>query len=194
MPFWWPTPCVSRSGVPILIVARKPGQLRGPTLVEPGFAQERAAGDILSGAEGAMLVGIDVAKAELVIATRPAGETWAVANDEAGVRALATRLGDAAPELVVLEATGGYEWAAVAALAAAGLPVVVVNPRQVREFARHGRAGEDGPDRRRRAGAVRRARAPRGARGQRRGAARARRAPHAPPAAARDALRRAEPA
>jgi transposase len=83
-----------------------------------------------------MLVGIDVAKAELVIATRPAGEPWAVANDEAGVRALATRLGDAAPELVVLEATGGYELLAVAALAAAGLPVVVVNPRQVRDFAK----------------------------------------------------------
>jgi len=83
-----------------------------------------------------MLVGIDVAKAELVIATRPAGETWAVANDEAGVRALATRLGDAAPELVVLEATGGYELLAVAALAAAGLPVVVVNPRQVRDVAK----------------------------------------------------------
>jgi transposase len=83
-----------------------------------------------------MLVGIDVAKAELVIAARPAGETWAVANDEAGVRELAARLRGGAPELVVLEATGGYELLAVAALAAAGLPVVVVNPRQVRDFAK----------------------------------------------------------
>lgn len=83
-----------------------------------------------------MLVGIDVAKAELVVATRPAGEPWAMANDEPGVRQLAERLRGEAPELVVLEATGGYELLAVAALAAAGLPVVVVNPRQVRDFAR----------------------------------------------------------
>ena len=83
-----------------------------------------------------MLVGIDVAKAELVVATRPAGEPWVVANDEPGVRELAARLRGAAPELVVLEATGGYELLAVAALAAAGLPVVVVNPRQVRDFAK----------------------------------------------------------
>jgi transposase len=83
-----------------------------------------------------MLVGIDVAKAELVIAARPSGERWAVANDEAGVRALAERLAGLAPELVVLEATGGYETLAVAALAAAGLPVVVVTPRQVRDFAK----------------------------------------------------------
>ena len=83
-----------------------------------------------------MFVGIDVAKAELVVATRPAGEHWAVANDEAGGRELAVRLRATAPTLVVLEATGGYELLAVAALAAAGLPVVVVNPRQVRDFAK----------------------------------------------------------
>ena len=83
-----------------------------------------------------MLVGIDVAKAELVVGTRPAGERWSVANDERGVRTLVERLTRDAPALVVLEATGGYEVLAVAALAAAGLPVVVVNPRQVRDFAR----------------------------------------------------------
>jgi transposase len=83
-----------------------------------------------------MLVGIDVAKAELVVGTRPAGERWAVANDERGVRTLVERLTRDAPELIVLEATGGYELLAVGALAAAGLPVVVVNPRQVRDFAR----------------------------------------------------------
>jgi transposase len=59
-----------------------------------------------------------------------------VANDERGVHALVERVRATAPELVVLEATGGYELLAVAALAAAGLPVVVVNPRQVRDFAR----------------------------------------------------------
>ena len=83
-----------------------------------------------------MYAGIDVAKGELVVAVRPADERWSVANDERGVRTLVERLTRDGPALVVLEATGGYELAAVAALAAAGLPVVVANPRQVREFAR----------------------------------------------------------
>lgn len=83
-----------------------------------------------------MLVGIDVAKAELVVGTRPTGERWTVVNDERGVRTLVERLTRDAPDLIVLEATGGYELLSVAALVAAGLPVVVVNPRQVRDFAR----------------------------------------------------------
>jgi transposase len=81
-------------------------------------------------------VGIDVAKAHLDIATRPAGEHWQVANDEAGIAALVARLRPLAPALVVLEASGGWERPAAAALAAAGLPVAVVNPRQVRDFAK----------------------------------------------------------
>ena len=52
-----------------------------------------------------MLIGIDVAKAELVIAARPTGERWTVANDEAGVQALVGRLRQDAPSLIVLEAT-----------------------------------------------------------------------------------------
>jgi transposase len=83
-----------------------------------------------------MMVGLDVAKAELVVAVRPSGEQWTVCNDEAGVQALADRLRAASPELIVCEATGGYELLAVGALLTAGLPVVVVNPRQVRDFAR----------------------------------------------------------
>ncbi len=83
-----------------------------------------------------MLIGIDVAKAELVVAARPSGEWWTVANDERGVRTLVERLRGEAPELIVLEATGGYELLCVAALVAAVLPVVVVNPRQVRDFAK----------------------------------------------------------
>ena len=82
------------------------------------------------------VVGIDVAKAELVVAVRPGGEGWRVRNDEVGRGRLRERLQQLAPTLVVLEATGGYERAAVAALAAVRLPVVVVNPRQVRDFAR----------------------------------------------------------
>ena len=66
-----------------------------------------------------MLIGIDVAKAELVIAARPSGERWTVANDERGVETLVRRLGRERPELIVLEATGGYELLCVAALAAA---------------------------------------------------------------------------
>ena len=83
-----------------------------------------------------MLVGIDVAKGELVVAVRPSGARWTVTNDERGVEALVAQLRREAPDLIVLEATGGYELLCVAALAAATLPVVVANPRQVRDFAK----------------------------------------------------------
>lgn len=83
-----------------------------------------------------IFVGIDVAKAQLDIALRPTGERWAVTNDDAGIAALVVRLQEIAPQLIVLEATGGYQRAVVAALAVAGLPVVVVNPRQARDFAK----------------------------------------------------------
>lgn len=83
-----------------------------------------------------LFVGIDVAKATLDVAVRPTAETWTVGNDEAGITALVTQLQTVTPTLVVLEATGGFQGALAAALAAAGLPVVVVNPRQVRAFAR----------------------------------------------------------
>jgi transposase len=83
-----------------------------------------------------MFVGIDVAKAELVVSVLPTMERFTVANDERGVRTLVERLRAIGPQLIVLEATGGYELLGVAALAAAALPVVVVNPRQVRDFAK----------------------------------------------------------
>lgn len=83
-----------------------------------------------------MFIGIDVAKAELVVAVRPNDRTWCVPNDDAGIQALVRQVAQTSPALIVLEATGGYEVPGVAALAAAGLPVVVVNPRQVRDFAR----------------------------------------------------------
>lgn len=84
----------------------------------------------------APFVGLDVAKAQLDVAVRPGGERWEVPNDEAGIAELVQRLRALAPALVVAEATGGFERAAIAALAAVGLPVVVANPRQVRDFAR----------------------------------------------------------
>ena len=81
-------------------------------------------------------IGIDVAKDWLDVAQRPGGEAWRVSSDATGIATLVKRLKGLRPALVVLEATGGLEIPAVAALAAAGLPAVVVNPRQVREFAR----------------------------------------------------------
>lgn len=83
-----------------------------------------------------VFVGIDVAKAELVTGLRPTAESFAVPNDDAGIAAVVKRLKLLSPALIVLEATGGYETAAVASLAAVGLPVVVANPRQVRDFAK----------------------------------------------------------
>jgi transposase len=81
-------------------------------------------------------IGIDVAKEQLDIATGGGGDTWSVANDEAGIQSLLDDLRSRSCGLIVLEATGGFEVPAVSALAAAGLPVVVANPRQVRNFAR----------------------------------------------------------
>jgi transposase len=81
-------------------------------------------------------VGVDVSKHRLDVHLRPSGEHFTVSHDEAGVAALVERLAALAPTLVVLEATGGMEVAPAAALAAAGVPVAVVNPRQVRAFAR----------------------------------------------------------
>src|SRR5919202_411825 len=82
------------------------------------------------------VIGIDVAKRRLDIHLRPSGEGFAIDYDDGSVAALVARLVALAPALVVLEATGGLEVRLPAALAAAGLPVAVVNPRQVRAFAR----------------------------------------------------------
>lgn len=83
-----------------------------------------------------MFVGIDVAKAQLDMALRPTGERWTAPNDEPGMAALIVRLQAVEPTLMVLEATGGYHRTVVAALAAVALPLVVVNPRQVRDLAK----------------------------------------------------------
>jgi len=81
-------------------------------------------------------VGLDVSKATLDIAMRPTEEQWQLPHTEEGIRDLVTRLAGVHPSLIVLEATGGLEVSLVAALAMAKLPVAVVNPRQVRDFAR----------------------------------------------------------
>ena len=84
----------------------------------------------------AFFVGIDVAQATLDVALRPGGEHWQVPNDELGRAELVRRLQVQPVALVVLEATGGLETSVAAALGMAPLPVVVVNPRQVRDFAK----------------------------------------------------------
>jgi transposase len=81
-------------------------------------------------------VGIDVVKAQRDIALRPSGERRAVPHDASRVATLVDQLQGRHPILMVLEATGGLERAVTSALATAGLPVVVVHPRQVRDFAR----------------------------------------------------------
>ena len=85
---------------------------------------------------GDRYVGIDVAQAHLDIGVRPSGEVWQVSYDTPGVANLLVQLAELAPTLVVLEATGGLETFLVGELAGAQLPVVVVNPRQVRDFAK----------------------------------------------------------
>jgi transposase len=80
-------------------------------------------------------VGIDVSKERLDVAVRPSGERFSVANDEGGRVQLRKRLAKLKPERIVLEPTGGYEAHVVQVLVTAKLPVVVVNARQVRQFA-----------------------------------------------------------
>ena len=83
-----------------------------------------------------VFVGIDVSKHRLDVHVRPSGEAWSVDNDAKGHVRLAEKLAAISPDLVVLEATGGYQAAVAAELAAAKLAVAVVNPRQVRDFAK----------------------------------------------------------
>ena len=83
-----------------------------------------------------VFIGIDVAQATLEVAVRPTGKQWRVANDAAAIEELVPQLRALHPQLIVLEATGGLELPLLAALGSARLPVVAVNPRQVRDFAK----------------------------------------------------------
>ncbi len=80
--------------------------------------------------------GIDVSKAHLDVALRPDGIAWRSVNTDSGVREVADRLKELHADLVVLEATGGLEDPVAGALAVLGVPIAVVNPRQVRDFAK----------------------------------------------------------
>lgn len=82
-----------------------------------------------------VVVGIDVSKDEFVVALEPSGETWTSETTPAAIEALVVRLAQLSPQLIVLEATAGYELPLAAACAGAALGVAIVNPRQVRAFA-----------------------------------------------------------
>jgi transposase len=81
-------------------------------------------------------IGIDVSKATLDVAILPSRETFSVENNQSAFPALIERLQALSPQAIVLEASGGYEMAVAASLAAASLPVIIVNPRNVRDFAK----------------------------------------------------------
>jgi transposase len=81
-------------------------------------------------------VGIDVSKGQLDVAEYPAGISWSTTNDDAGVEALVARWQESAPIRIIVESTGGYELRLVTELTIAFLPVVVINPRLARNFAR----------------------------------------------------------
>jgi Transposase len=107
----------------------RPGRLARPN------RQERAAMGI---AEGEVFVGIDVAKRRLDVHVLPEDAAEGFDHDATGLAQLVAWLAERRPTLVVLEATGGLQLRAAAELATAGLPTAVVNPRQVRDFARSG--------------------------------------------------------
>lgn len=83
-----------------------------------------------------VFVGVDVSKSTLDVCIEPSGESLQVGNDDPGIVQLCSRLSEIAPTLIVMEATGGMESRVAAALAARGLALAVVNPRQVRDFAK----------------------------------------------------------
>jgi transposase len=83
-----------------------------------------------------VIVGIDVSKDRLDVAVRPSGEAFVVARNAAGLEELVARLAGLGAHLIALEATGGFETVVAASLGAAELPVVVVNPAQIRAFAK----------------------------------------------------------
>ena len=85
--------------------------------------------------QDSIVVGIDVSKDEFVMSTLPSEDRWTSGTGPAAIEILVTRLCVLQPQLIVMEATGGYEAALAAACASVGLPLAIVNPRQVRAFA-----------------------------------------------------------
>ena len=104
--------------------------------MSPHLARKGRPGSSGAETQEAVFAGIDVSKAVVDVAVRPGDERWRLGCDEDVLRELASSLSAIDPVRILLEASGGLELPLVAALAATSLPVVVVNPRQVRDFAR----------------------------------------------------------
>jgi transposase len=120
------------------------GALSAIVSVNPNSRQGRPASPHQQGrvtmdttpAAPACFVGLDVGKANVDVHLHPLGQAWRITRDAPGLDQLCQRLHEVSPNLIVLEATGGFERVVLATLAGAGLPVVMVNPRQIRDFAR----------------------------------------------------------
>lgn len=129
-----------RETVPSKALKKTVGEQGSPSAVQSTRTVARAASKhariCKDGIMDSTFVGIDVSKNQVDVHVRPSGEVFSVAREEEALSALAGQLALIKPQLVVLEATGGLQVRVAAALSAAGLPVAVVNPRQVRDFAR----------------------------------------------------------
>ena len=112
----------------------EPAQLHGST--KPASCKDGPLSQEVFMEQESIFIGIDVAKAQLDVAVRPADDRWEISHDDAGIGQLVSQLKSLEPAMVRVEASGGLELPLVAALASGELPVVVVNPRQVRDFAR----------------------------------------------------------
>ena len=113
------------------------GSKRNPNSRQGRMASPHSQGRVMEQpATVPSFVGIDVSKDRLDVHLRPSGQAFAIARDSKGLEQLVSDLRGLAPALIVLEATGGFELTIAAALAGAGLPLAVVNPRQIRDFAR----------------------------------------------------------
>src|SRR5262245_22302211 len=123
---------VDQRGHSSALVVVDPEQLTGPrarTRIRPGAATTR------SRTMEPVSVGVDVSKRQFVVAIHPSGDRWTSETTPAGITTVVDRIRAVAPRIIVVEATGGYERALVAALAGADLPIAVVNPRHARAFA-----------------------------------------------------------
>jgi transposase len=125
----------AEQGAPSVVPSGNPnGRLGRRRMAASPHSQGRAMDQSPAASPG--FVGIDVSKDRLDVHLRPSGQAFAVPRDGPGFDQLLTRLRADPPTLVVLEATGGFELTVAAAIAGAGLPLAVVNPRQIRDFAR----------------------------------------------------------
>ena len=123
---------------PVLELGSSHHSLKSPNSCEGHRARISQGWDLESTYEEVQMsfVGIDVSKSQLDIAVRPDNKRWSASNAEADIAKVVESLKELSPQVIVIEATGGMEMPLVSALSQAHLPVVVVNPRQVRDFAK----------------------------------------------------------